>query len=146
MEPRQQECPSLVAPAILPNSQSDIQFSNDADCLAGKSSILVRFWPARDQVRIVYPKSRQAGISLAGKTRLVFWSKYYNSGIHGWVGLHPVITLYESAQKFAVLRPAFTAALPRGEQEEPGDWMYRSIPLAFPPGRCGRPRAGFPPR
>ena len=43
-------------------------------------------WPVANHVRVVYPKSRQAGIPLAGKTRLVFWSKHINSGIHCLAG------------------------------------------------------------
>ncbi len=109
---------------------SKIEFSNDADCLAGKSSVLVRYWPANNQVHVLYPKSKHAGIPLAGKTRLVFWSKLLNGGIHAWAGLHPVITLYESEQKYAVLRPSVDASqIPHGEREENGNWMYRSIPL-----------------
>ena len=54
---------------------SKIEFSNDEECLAGKSSVLARYWPGGNNVRVIYPKSKQAGIPLAGKTRLVFWSK-----------------------------------------------------------------------
>ena len=36
---------------VVATPQSKIEFSNDADCLAGKSSVLVRFWPVANQVR-----------------------------------------------------------------------------------------------
>ncbi|MGO8689972.1 MAG: right-handed parallel beta-helix repeat-containing protein [Thermoguttaceae bacterium] len=130
---------------VVATPQSRIEFSNDADCLAGKSSVLVRYWPVANQVRVIYPKSRQAGIPLAGKTRLVFWSKLINGGIHSWPGLNPVITLYESPQKFAILKPAMDPAnWMHGEREEGANWMYRSIPLTPPAGAMWRRQGELP--
>ena len=41
-----------------------------------------------------------------------------------------MITLYESEQKYAVLRPSIDSVhVPSGQREEGGNWMYRSIPL-----------------
>ena len=37
---------------VVAKPQSRIEFSNDADCLAGKSSVLVRYWPVANQVRV----------------------------------------------------------------------------------------------
>ena len=109
---------------IVAKPQSKIEFSNDRRiCLAGKSSVLVRYWPTGNQVRVMYPKSKQAGIPLAGKTRLVFWSKLHNGGIDAWAGLSPVITLYESPKKYAVLQAGrwTRANWPHGEREEWGE-------------------------
>ena len=144
-DPKSPNSPPAPPVQVVAKPQSRIEFSNDADCLAGKSSVLVRYWPVANQVRVVYPKSRQAGIPLAGKTRLVFWSKLLNGGIHSWPGLNPVITLYESPTKFAILKPAMDPAnWMHGEREEGANWMYRSIPLAPPPEAKWRRQGELP--
>ena len=120
-----------VGPASkAPDPKTKIEFSNDKDCLAGKSSVLARVTPSPggNPIALLYPKSKKAGISLAGKTHLVFWSKFIDPSIHSWKGLFPTITLYKSDQEFAMLRPADD---PRNfpQIEERVAWMYRSIPL-----------------
>ncbi len=142
-DPRSPNNPVPPPVQVVPKPQSQVEFSNDADCLAGKSSILARWWPISNSVRALYPKSRQAGIPLAGKTRLVFWSKYINSGIHAWAGLRPLVTLYESPQKYVVFRPSGDE-VPHGQQEEGANWMYRSIPLSPPPGAMWRREGELP--
>ena len=93
-----------VRPILKP--QSKVEIANDREVyLAGKSSIAVHVSPSGNPISLQYPSSRKAGISLAGKTHLVFWSKLLNGNIHAWKGLMPTVTLYESETKFALLRP-----------------------------------------
>ena len=56
-------------------------------------------------VNLLYPQSKNANVSLAGKTHIVFWIKAINENVPAWQGPQPIITLYESDQKFAVLTP-----------------------------------------
>ena len=81
----------------VPDPQSKVQITNDTkEFLAGRSSLAVRVLPSGNPIRLLYPSSRKAGIALAGKSHLVFWSKQLNGNIHAWKGLMPTVTLYES--------------------------------------------------
>ena len=77
--------------------------------VVGHSSILVRVTGSATPIVLRYPRDKQLKIPLAGKTAVVFWSKYINPIVHAWQGMRPVVTLYETDQKFAVLRPAGNA-------------------------------------
>ena len=58
--------------------QSKVEIRDDPEVrLAGNSSIALRIEPspAGNPFCLLYPKTKNAGISLAGKTRLVFWSR-----------------------------------------------------------------------
>ena len=69
-------------------------------------------------------------MSLAGKTHLVFWIKAINENVPAWQGPQPIITLYESDQKFAVLTPKddFLSSRPNNEERE--GWSYFVVPFA----------------
>ncbi len=116
---------------VVPEPRSRAQISADTkEFLAGKSSIAVRVAPSGNPIRLIYPQSRKAGISLRGKTQLVFWSKQFNGNIHAWKGLMPTVTLYESEEKFALLRPFDDKMNYPRNTEDRADWTYRTIPLA----------------
>jgi parallel beta-helix repeat protein len=115
----------------VPDPQSQVRISDDREVrLAGKSSVAVHVQPSGNPIRLLYPKSKKAGISLAGKSHLVFWSKLLNGNIHAWKGLMPVVTIYESEQNFAMLRPLDDARNYPQNTEDRADWTYRTIPLA----------------
>ena len=91
---------------IVAKPQSKVLIADDKqEFLAGQSSIAVQVSPSGNPISLVYPRSKKAGVSLAGKTQLVFWSKQRNGNIHAWKGLMPTVTLYESEEKFSLLRP-----------------------------------------
>ena len=124
-----------AAPPVqpVPNGLAKVQLSDEKESfLAGKSSILVHVLrPSGNPISLLYPRSKNAGIPLEGNTRLIFWNRMFNSNLHSWQGLMPTITLYESEEKFAMLRPACIPANWSGvDKEERGDWMRRSILLA----------------
>ena len=73
---------------------------------------------------------KKAGVPLAGKTHLVFWVKAINENVPAWQGPQPIVTLYESEKKSAVLTPKadFMSARPNNEERE--GWSYFVVPLA----------------
>ena len=94
-----------VGPARpLQNPQGKVEISDDKESfVVGHSSILVRVTGSGAPIVLRYPRDKQLKIPLAGKTAVVFWSKYINPIVHAWQGMRPVVTLYETDQKFAVL-------------------------------------------
>jgi len=115
----------------VPEPRSKVQITEDTkELLAGKSSIAVRVSPSGNPISLMYPRSKKAGIPLAGKTHLVFWSKQLNGNIHAWKGLMPTVTLYESEEKFALLRPFDDQKNYPQNTEDRADWTYWTIPLA----------------
>ena len=72
----------------------------------------------------------KAGLSLEGKTRLVFWFKAINENVPAWQGENPIVTLYESDDKFMRLTPKgdFLSTPPYNEARE--GWYYFAVPLA----------------
>ena len=122
--------PPIHAAEPAADSKAQIHISDDnACCVAGKSSISVGVLNS-GYVDLAYPKSHNAGISLQGKTHVGFWSKMQNGSVHSWGGLRPIVKLYESENKFAVLRSSDDPRnFPQCEREERGDWMYFNIPL-----------------
>ncbi len=115
----------------VPNPQSKVEIADDKEVyLAGKSSIAIHLLPSGNPISLLYPRSKKAGVPLAGKTHLAFWSNQRNGNIHAWKGLMPTITLYESETKFALLRPYDDPKNYPQNNEDREDWTYRSIPLA----------------
>ena len=73
---------------------------------------------------------------------MVFWSKYINPIVHAWQGMRPVVTLYETDQKFAVLRPAGNA-IPLTDERTV--WRYHHVPLnPAPDDKLWRPDGDLP--
>ena len=116
-----------VGPAIsVPNPQTKMEIRDDQEVrLVGKSSLALRAAPSGNPISLLYPKAKNAGIPLAGKTELVFWVKMINTNIHAWKGLMPTVTFYESPTKFCELRPCDGWDNWRGGV----DWNYKTIPL-----------------
>ena len=111
--------------------QSTVAYANDAERIAGESSIQALVSPYSGMlVNLLYPQSKDAHVSLAGKTHIVFWIKAINENVPAWQGPQPIITLYETDQKFAVLTPKedFLSARPNNEERE--GWSYFAVPLS----------------
>jgi parallel beta-helix repeat protein len=116
---------------VRPDAQSKVRITDDPrEFLMGKSSVALDIRPTGNPLRLLYPKSKNASIPLAGKNYLVFWSKMLNPNIHAWKGLMPTITLYESETKHAMLRPGDCPDnwYPPNSSSRI-DWTYRAIPL-----------------
>jgi parallel beta-helix repeat protein len=114
-------------PRALQNPAGTVEISDDKESfVAGQSSILVRVTGSGAPIVLRYPREKKLNIPLAGKTSVVFWSKYINPIVHAWAGMRPIVTLYETDQKFAILRPA-------GDSfpliDERVVWRYHRVPL-----------------
>jgi hypothetical protein len=112
--------------------QSKVKFSDDKETkIAGQSSVFARAQPYGGfRLNLLYPSSKKAGWSLEGKTRLVFWFKAINENVPAWQGENPIVTLYESDDKFMRLTPKgdFLSTPPYNEARE--GWYYFAVPLA----------------
>ena len=140
--PKNPNGPAPPPVQVVPKPQSKIEFSKRQP-IAWPASL--RFWPAGGRhVQLRPPRLSEvpAGRHPAGgQDAAGLLEQVLNSGIHAWAGLSPLVTLYESPQRYAVLRPAWTRrTVPHGEREEGANWMYRSIPLSPPAGRDVAPR------
>ena len=114
---------------------SRVLFSDDrATKLVGQSAVLALVKPySGNRVSLLYPSSKKAGIRLDGKTHLVFWIKAINENVPAWQDVNPLVTLYESAEKSAVLRPTVDLMGQRPNNEEREGWSYFAVPLAGSP-------------
>ncbi|MHB8969113.1 MAG: NosD domain-containing protein [Pirellulaceae bacterium] len=111
--------------------QSTVRFSDDTVHIAGTSAVRAAVDPYGGMlVNLLYPQSKQAHVALAGKTQLVFWIRAINENVPAWQGPQPIITLYESEQKFAVLTPKTDFLSSRPNNEERDGWSYFVVPLA----------------
>jgi parallel beta-helix repeat protein len=111
--------------------QSKVAFSDDTQRIAGASAIQALVNPYSGMlVNLLYPQSKNADVSLAGKTQIVFWIKAINENVPAWQGPQPIITLYESEQQFAVLTPKTDFLSSRPNNEEREGWSYFVVPLA----------------
>jgi hypothetical protein len=118
---------AAVGPAVpIASPRMRLDFRDDREVrLVGNSSLALRVEPSGNPIRILYPREKNAGIPLAGKTALVFWVKMTNTNIHAWKGLMPTVTLYESPTRFCELRPYDDPKNWQGGVE----WIYKSVPL-----------------
>ena len=116
-----------LGPAVpIVNPQTKLEFVDDHNVvLMGKSSLGLRVAPSGNPISMLYPRSKNAGIPLAGKTELVFWVKMINTNIHAWKGLMPTVTLYETPTKFCELRPYDNPHNWQGGI----NWVHKSVPL-----------------
>lgn len=112
--------------------QSRVKFSDDkATKIAGTSSVFALASPYGGfRLNLLYPGAKNAGWSLAGKKQLVFWFKAINENVPAWQDANPIVTLYETDEKFARLTPKgdFLSAPPYNEARE--GWYYFAVPLA----------------
>jgi parallel beta-helix repeat protein len=111
---------------------SRVTFSDDQTTkIAGNSSTFALVKPySGNRVSLLYPFSKKAGIRLDGKRHLVFWIKAINENVPAWQDVNPLITLYESAEKSLVLRPAADLMSQRPNNEEREGWSYFAVPLS----------------
>ena len=119
---------TVIGPAIpIPNPLTKMVISDDKEIrLVGHSSLSLRMAPtSNNNLSLLYPSTKNAGIPLAGKTSLTFWVKMVNTNIHAWKGFIPTVTLYESPTKFCEIRPYDDAKNYQGGI----DWNYKVIPL-----------------
>ncbi|MCU0959454.1 MAG: right-handed parallel beta-helix repeat-containing protein [Pirellulaceae bacterium] len=111
--------------------QSEVQFADDPAGIAGRFAVRALVQPYSGMmVHLLYPQSRDAAVPLAGKTRLVFWLRALNENLPAWQGPQPVVTLYESDERFAVLTPKQDLLSSRPNNEEREGWSYFVVPLA----------------
>ncbi|MCY2991562.1 MAG: right-handed parallel beta-helix repeat-containing protein [Planctomycetota bacterium] len=114
---------------------SRVTFSEDrAVRISGAASTFALVDPySGGRVSLLYPAAKRAGISLQGKTQLVFWIKAIDENVPAWQDVNPLVTLYEADDKSVVLRPAadFMSQWPNNEERE--GWSYFAVPLAGSP-------------
>lgn len=97
--------------------------------LTGSTSVYAMIDPYHGQrASLLFPKSKAANWSLAGKTHLVFWLKMINPNL-GWQDVNPVITLY-GADKTLKLTPKKNLLGSPAYNEGREGWNYFEIPLA----------------
>lgn len=111
---------------------SRAEFTNEmTDRLMGKSSLRVVIRPyAGFRAALTFPKTRDAQLSLEGKTKLVFWIKAINEDVTGWQG-GPFIVLHDDGEKRYHIEPKEGLDLMRHvEHNEARDgWRLMEIPL-----------------
>lgn len=96
----------------------------------GDASIKVVVAPYHGStVRLLYPQSFDAGLSLAGKSKLGFWFKAINPNLPGWQSNNPEITLYQSKEQSLRLTPTRDLLQDQTYNEARTGWRYIEIPL-----------------
>ncbi len=116
---------------VIADAKSRVQITDDAESyIVGKSSLGVSALPSGNPLQLVYPRTKRAGLSLAGKAHLVMWCKMLTGNIHAWKGFMPTVTLYETEDKFALIRPFDDPRNYPQNSEDRADWGYKTIPLA----------------
>ncbi len=111
--------------------QSQVTYADDPQRIAGSSSIQAHVDPYGGAlVNLLYPRTKDAHIPLAGKTRLVFWIKALNENVPAWQGPQPIVALHESEDQYAVFTPADDLLSSRPNNEEREGWSYFVVPLA----------------
>lgn len=110
---------------------SQVAFSNDTNTtICGKSSILASVQPySGGRVSLLCPIAEEEGRLLTGKTHLAFWIRAINENLPAWQSANPVVTLYESGDRFAVLTPNADLMSHRPNNEEREGWTYFTVPL-----------------
>ena len=110
---------------------SKVQFTDDSLHVAGENSLHAAIHPYGGMlVKLLYPRTQQANVSLVGKRELVFWIRATNANLPAWQGPQPIITLHESAETFATLTPTTDLLSARPNNEEREGWTYLVVPLA----------------
>jgi hypothetical protein len=117
---------------VCQTNTSRIAFEDDGKTrVCGKSSLFANITPYGGfRVAPFFPASRDAGLSLKGKERLVFWSRWLNGDVTGWQDGNPVVTLHESDASFIRLVPSEDWFRAPQHNEGRDGWNYFSIPLA----------------
>ncbi|MBI4586321.1 MAG: right-handed parallel beta-helix repeat-containing protein [Planctomycetes bacterium] len=114
-------------------------FADDPDAVLGRWSL--RFTPnpyTGLYATAIYPRTREAGWNLSGKSRLRFWMKAQNSNISGFQEPGPVIRLYgkkDGQEGVVKIQPSGGRNLLVGVpfSEARWTWMEVVVPLAGDP-------------
>jgi parallel beta-helix repeat protein len=112
--------------------KSTVTFAVDRETfIAGADSMRAHVNPySGGRVNLLFPKTRKAGWSVKDKDVLVFWLKTINTNIPSWQDANPIVTLYESDDKFARLTPAGDVVGNPPYIEARDGWLYVAVPLA----------------
>lgn len=112
-------------------NSSRFAFADDTEVrICGKSSLRARIEPYGGfRVAAVFPASKRAGWSLAGKRAIVFWARYCNGDVTGWQDGNPVVTLHETEEKFVRFVPTRDWFREPAYNEGRDGWNYYAIPL-----------------
>lgn len=111
---------------------SKFTFADDAAVrICGKVSLRALVQPyGGSRVAALFPGSKKARWSLAGKKEIVFWARYLNGDVMGWQDGNPVVTLHETEQKFIRFVPTRDWFREPRYNEGRDGWNYYAIPLA----------------
>ncbi|MGE0607032.1 MAG: protein kinase [Pirellulales bacterium] len=117
--------------ACPPENNLQIAFDDGTEeVICGKTALHATVDPYHGAVaRILYPKSRDAGLSLQGKTQLGFWIKAATSSPVGWQNTNPIVVLHESDEKAITYTPAANWLKPPGDDGRL-EWRFVAVPLA----------------
>lgn len=116
---------------MVAEPQLKMTYHNDRETkIAGSSSVHAVIDPYHGQrASLLFPQSKGANWSLAGKTHLVFWVRTINPNL-GWQDVNPVITLYGADTKSLRLSPKKDLLGNPTFNEGRDGWKYFEIPLA----------------
>ena len=130
--PRGQKASDATVTAVA-NPKTKIEISDDREVhLVGNVSLGLRVAPASEAaIRLLYPRTKNAGIPLAGKTSLDFWVKTINNNTHAWKGLHAhgddLRVAHQVLPTPAERRPEELAGRPRLDPQEHPAARQRSV-------------------
>lgn len=108
--------------------------SDSANALVGEDSTRISVSPYHGGiVRFMYPSSRNAAISLKGKSKLSFWIKANNPNLPGWQSNNPEVTLYDANDRQLRIVPTRDLMQEQAYNEAREGWRLLSVPLADSP-------------
>jgi parallel beta-helix repeat protein len=112
--------------------QSRVTFCDDRETrISGRSSIYALVRPySGGRVSLLYPATSNAGWSLSGRSRIVFWVKAITEDHVGWQNANPVVTLHDANGQVVVITPKVDLLSHRPNNEEREGWSRFEVPLA----------------
>jgi hypothetical protein len=111
---------------------SEVKFRDDAEVyVSGKTAVAARVEPySGGRLRLQYPASRDAALTLAEDSHIVFWLRALNENIPAWQETNPVLTVYETTNRFVRLTPKQDRLTHRANNEEREGWTYFRVPIS----------------
>ncbi len=118
-----------------------VAFTADAQTrLVGASSVRAAIDPYDgNRVSLRFPRAAGLGHAVRDGEQLVFWLRARNPGIPAWQDVNPLVTLYQDAAHFVVLRPERDLLAQPIANETRDGWNRFALPLA---GGAGWTREG----
>ncbi|HOS91742.1 MAG TPA: right-handed parallel beta-helix repeat-containing protein [Armatimonadota bacterium] len=108
-----------------------MEFGDDADAVCGRRSLRLRAdpYPGGDATAF-FPATRDLGLDIAGRSRLVLWVRAENPNIPGFQDAGPVVAL-EGPEGVVVYSPDHGRNLLSSPPDSEARWMWQrlSIPL-----------------